>query len=70
MKPVILHPEAEAEFEESADFIEARRAGYGEAFRQEIAEAIAQIGSTPTVFAEYKGGSTRRRLVNEFGYSV
>lgn len=70
MKPVILHPEAEAEFEDSADFIEARRAGYGETFRQEIAEALAQIGSTPTAFAKYKGGPTRRRLVIEFGYAV
>jgi plasmid stabilization system protein ParE len=70
MKSVILHPEAEAEFEDAADYFEANRSGYGEVFRQEVADALAQIGSTPTVFSLYKGGPTRRRLIIRFGYAV
>ena len=70
MKPVILHPEAEAEFEEAADYYEAQRAGYGEVFRQEVADALAQIGNTPTVFSLYKGGPVRRRLLKRFPFGI
>ena len=70
MKPVVLHPEAETEIEEAADFLESRRPGYGERFRAEVADALAQIGSTPTSFSLYKGGPVRRRLINPFGYAV
>lgn len=70
MKPVILHPQAVAEFEDAADYYEAQRTGFGEVFRLEVAEALAQIGSTPTVFSPYKGGPIRRRLIKRFGYAV
>lgn len=70
MKPVILHPEAEAELEDAADYFEANRPGYGEVFRSEVADALAQISSTPTMFSPYKGGPVRRRLIPRFGYAV
>jgi plasmid stabilization system protein ParE len=70
MKPVIVHPEAAAEIEAAADYYEARRTGYGELFRAEVADALAQIGSTPTVFSLYKGGPTRRRLLTRFPFAV
>lgn len=70
MKPVVFHPEAEAEFEDAADYYEAARPGYGELFRSDVADAIAQIGSTPTAFAVYKNGPARRRLIPRFGYAV
>gem|GEM_PF-5182336 len=49
MKPVILHPEAEAEFEHGAEYYEANRTRYGEVFRGEVAEAFMQIANTPGV---------------------
>lgn len=70
MKPVILHPEAEAEVEVSADFYEGRQAGLGEDFRAAVGEALAQIGATPTVFSPYKGGPVRRRLLRRFPFGV
>jgi toxin ParE1/3/4 len=70
MKPVLLHPEAEIELEEAADFYEGRRTGYGELFRAEMDDALAQICNNPTVFSPYKGGPTRRRLLKRFPFGV
>ncbi|AMV24287.1 hypothetical protein VT84_07815 [Gemmata sp. SH-PL17] len=70
MKPVILHPEAETEIEDAADFYESRRTGYGERFRAEIEAALTQIGNVPTMFALHKGGPARRRLLNRFPFAV
>ena len=70
MKPVILHPEAEAEFEEAADFYEAQRVVYGEVFRQDVATALGQIGNTPTIFSPYQGGPVRRRLLKRFPFGI
>lgn len=70
MKPVIVHPEAEAEIEVATDYIEACRSGYGEKLRAEVATALRQIGATPTVFSEFDGGPARRYLLKRFRYSV
>lgn len=70
MKPVIIHPEAEAEIETAADYLEASRARYGEKFRAEVATALRQVGATPAVFSEFDGGPARRYLLNRFRYSV
>jgi toxin ParE1/3/4 len=70
MKPVVLHPEAEAEVEAAADYLEENRVGFGERFRAEVDTALRQIGATPTVFSEYQGGPIRRYLIRQFGYGV
>ena len=70
MKTVIVHPDAEIEIEQSADFYEARRTGYGERFRAAMARALRQIGATPKAFVVYKGGPARRRLLKGFPYAV
>src|SRR5581483_1901709 len=70
MKPVILHPEAEAELEVSADFYEGRQPGLGEDFRAAVEEAVDQIRATPTAFSPYKGGPARRRLLRRFPFGV
>jgi toxin ParE1/3/4 len=70
MKPVILHPEAEEEFEVAADFYESRRRGYGERFRAEVADALARIRATPTAFSLHEGGPARRRLLSRFPYGI
>jgi toxin ParE1/3/4 len=70
MKNVTLHPDAEADIEQSGDFYESRRTGYGERFRSEVDKALRQIGATPKAFALYKNGPTRRRLLKGFPYAV
>lgn len=70
MKTVVLHPEAEAEVETSADFYEGRQAGLGEDFRAAVDDALHRIGATPTAFSRYKGGPARRILLNRFPFGV
>lgn len=70
MTSLRLHPDAEAEVEEAADFYEGRRPGLGEEFRAEIEEAVARVRATPTAFAPYKRTGCRRFLVDRFGYGV
>lgn len=70
MKPVILHPLAEAEVDETADYLEANRTGFGVKFRAAVDTAIRQIGATPAVFSQYQSGPARRYLINRFGYGV
>lgn len=70
MKPVILHPQAETEIEDSADFYEGRQTGLGEEFRSEVEEALHRIAATPTMFSPYKGGPVRRILLPRFPFGV
>jgi toxin ParE1/3/4 len=69
-KPVVLHPEAEAEIDAAAGYLESNRTGFGTKFRAEVDAAIRQIGATPAVFSGYQGGPVRRYLINRFGYAV
>jgi toxin ParE1/3/4 len=70
MKPFILHPDAETEFENSATYYEGQRAGLGEEFRAEVEDAIRHARATPTAFSPYKGGPARRVMVRRFPFAV
>lgn len=67
--PVILDPEARAEFDEGYDYYEGRRAGLGESFADAVQVALERIGSLPqwlrSVF-----GDIRRAVVPGFPYCV
>ena len=47
--PVILDPEAQAEFDEAYDYYEGRRTGQGEAFADEVQVVLDLIGQMPRI---------------------
>jgi plasmid stabilization system protein ParE len=50
--PVVLRPEARAEFDEAFDWYEERLAGLGVDFVNCVQEAFDRIGQTPELYAK------------------
>ena len=48
--PLVLHPDAQAEFDESHDWFEQRRAGDGEKFSLAIKAALGRIERNPLMY--------------------
>lgn len=67
--PVILDPEARAEFDEGYDDYEGRRAGLGEAFADAVHLVLDQIGSTPQLHRAVFG-DIRQAVVHKFPYCI
>jgi len=53
--PLVLHPEAQAEFDESHDWYEAREAGLGERFDNAVNAVLALIEKSPRRFRVVRG---------------
>lgn len=70
MKPVTIHPEAEAEVEESSDFYETRRIGLGADFETEVQAAIARVALMPTGFPRHGKTGYRKAFVSRFPYTI
>ena len=49
--PVVLRPEASRDAEEARDYLEAQRAGLGQAFLDRLNEVLAAIGAMPGLYA-------------------
>lgn len=49
---LLIHPEASADIREEAEYYEARQAGLGLAFLQEVDSAIESIMAMPKAFPE------------------
>ncbi len=67
--PVVLRPEARAEFDEAFDWYEQRRPGLGVDFVVHVQEILDQIGDTPELYAQVFQ-DIRRAVVRRFPYSV
>jgi toxin ParE1/3/4 len=67
--PCVLRAEAEEEFDEAFDWYDARRAGLGPEFAEEVQRAFDGISinplTHPAVFADI-----RKRVVRRFPYCV
>ena len=67
--PVIVDPEAQAEFDEGYDYYESKRGGLGETFADAVQVVLDRIGQMPrihrVVFADI-----RRAVVRGFPYCV
>lgn len=70
MKPFILLPDAETEFDGQATYYEGRQSGLGERFRAAVDDAIGHARTTPAAFSPYKGGPARRVMVRRFPFAV
>jgi hypothetical protein len=55
-RPVVLDPEAQAEFDDGYDFYEARRVGLGGAFADAVEAVVCGIRATPGMHAAVFGG--------------
>jgi plasmid stabilization system protein ParE len=66
---VVLLPKARAEALEAYHWYEEQRAGLGDAFRDELDEAIERIGRTPLA-SQTVHKDLRRVLLDRFPYGV
>lgn len=57
--PVILRPEARAEYDEAVDWFEQQRAGAGGAFARAVKRALDLIAAQPRMHAAVLGGVRR-----------
>lgn len=69
MKPLVVHPEAEAELQVAAGYYEERVAGLGSEFLEEIGDCFRRVeaapGSWPVAY-----GTFRRVYARRFPYTV
>lgn len=69
MKRVHYHPAAAVELTEAAAFYEARTAGLGARFLDEVERGIAAVGEAPSRWPILRG-SVRRYLLRPFPYGI
>ncbi len=67
--PVILRRLARAEFDDAADWYEARRTGRGAAFTTADRQVLTAIGANPEAYPEVHG-DVREALVPGYPYAV
>ena len=69
MKPVVFHPEADAEVIDAADWYDGRLRGLGADFLDEIDAAVSRISDTPEAFGIVTD-DIRRHLLHRFPFGV
>ena len=67
--PVVLRRLARAEFDEAADWYEARKAGLSVAFTLAVRQVLSDIGSRPEAYPEVYG-EIREALVPRYPYAI
>ena len=67
--PVVLRPEARAEFDDAFDWGERQRPGLGVDFVAQVQEVLDRISATPELYARMFQ-DVRRAVVRRFPYSV
>ena len=67
--PVVLRPEARAEFDEAFDWYEQQRPGVGVDFVTQVQEVFDRISPTPERYAQIFQ-DIRRVVVQRFPYSL
>ena len=67
--PVVFRRAARAEFDDAADWYEARRAGLGATFTAAVQQVLDRIAAQPAFYAQVYG-DVREALVPGFPYCV
>jgi len=70
VKPLIIHPEAEAEMKEAADYYERHRSGLGLDFEATIREGFERIQQFPAFGPFHKRSRLRKYFVRRFPYII
>lgn len=67
--PIVLLPEAQAEFDQGVDWYEQQRPGLGQDFIDSVRDVTNRISTTPEVHAiTYK--DVRKAVVRRFPYNI
>jgi toxin ParE1/3/4 len=69
LTPVLFHPGAEAELDQSIGFYEECQPGLGLDFQREVFRGISKIHDAPTLWPKHKYG-TRKFLLNRFPFYI
>jgi len=67
--PVVMREEAETEFDEAFDHLEARRAGLGIDFAERMQEVFDRIAANPLLHAVVMA-DVRKAVVAKFSYCI
>ena len=70
MKPVVPHPEAEAEFHHEVDYHEGKTEGAGDSFRIAAEAAIEKIRGQPNFYPRYEDTDCRECPVRGFPHAI
>lgn len=70
MKPIVPHPDAEAEFHQEVEFYESRQAGLGVRFRSSIEAAVQRIREQPNFYPRYEDTECRECPVDTFPHVI
>ena len=69
MKPILFHPDAEAEFDHSIEFYNKRQFGLGLDFEREIVKALSSIHHNPERWPVCNWG-LRKFILHHFPYII
>lgn len=69
MPVFIVHPEADAEIADAAEYLEDHRAGYGYLFLDELQRAVDYLDQYPESM-QFKFGQMREMRLKRFDYVV
>ena len=67
--PIVLRPEARAEFDEAFDWYEQKRAGLGVEFAERVQAVFDRISAMPELHAVVHR-DVRKALIRKFPYAV
>jgi plasmid stabilization system protein ParE len=67
--PVVLRPEAQAEFDEAFNWYEKQRPGLGVDFAAHVQDVLDRISASPELYAQVFQ-DVRRAVMRRFPYSV
>ena len=70
MKPVIFHPDAEAELRAAVAYYEQQRAGLGRDLRSEVERTIRRIQQQPQLFPQHNESGIRKYVIRRFPYTI
>ena len=70
MKPVVFHPDAEAEFRAAVEFYDRQRFGLGAEFVMAVERAVRWISRMPQAFGAYGNTGGRGYILRRFPYTV
>ncbi|MDD4891396.1 MAG: type II toxin-antitoxin system RelE/ParE family toxin [Phycisphaerae bacterium] len=69
MKPIVIHPAAEAEFHDAITYLEARQEGLGREFSRTVYDALMEAAEHPRRYRVIMR-RVRRMLIPRFHYAL
>jgi toxin ParE1/3/4 len=70
VKPVIFHPEAEAELRAAVAYYEQQRTRLGRDLWAEVERAIGRIQQQPQLFPQHNELGMRKYVIRRFPYTI